>query len=126
MSLVVDAKLITPPYEEWSDQECDDTDVLTGATHQMQGKRMLGVFAKGDANTGSIHIIITAEVSWDGTNWAAGSGTAGQVIADMDSATYVFGKLELPPAKYFRIKATGLATNGSDIDLYLSWVIGAL
>lgn len=123
MLQVIDSYLISNPTEIWDNQELDDTDVETSDPLDAGGKKNLICLMKADNNTGTSHIKVEVLLSLDGTNFYAPETAAdGQVIADFSGTTLVWKAFTLLACKKFKFVATGLGTNGSDIDFYLTFI----
>lgn len=110
----------------FDDQAVDDEDVVSSDAIPYDGKSWITLFLKGDGNAGDVHIKFEFVISHDGTNYLDPL-TAGDndLVADFTSETEVWLQFTLPPCKDWKLKATGLATNGSDIDAHADMVASA-
>lgn len=120
---VIDGYLVSDPTEVWSDEPIDSEAVLTSSGYDAGGKQKLVCFMKADNNTGTSHIKLEVLLSFDGTNfYAIQTGTGAQIIGDFSGTTMVWVAFTLPACKKFKFVATGLGTNGADIDFYLTFI----
>lgn len=112
--------------EIFDDQEVDDEDGVSSSAQVYDGKSWVVLFLKADANTGNAHIKVEFLISYDGSTFSAPLTAAdGVLIADFTSTTEVWLQFTLPPCQEWKLKITGLGTNGSDIDLHADVVLSS-
>lgn len=110
----------------FDNEPIDLTAVLTSAAMSFDGKTKLTVFVKADANVGDAHVQLDLLISQDGVNYNAPvTASDGAIMADYTGIAYLWKVIKVPACHSWKIVATGLVTNGDDIDLYVSVMEGA-